>query len=88
MKKVLTTILLATIIIGGFSAAGWYESHYTREAEIISSHNGIVKAEDNRGNIWEFEAEGLEVGNEVRLEMYTNHTETIYDDEVEDYKVM
>ena len=62
-------------------------SEYNLLAEVIEidEFTGLTAAVTNDGNVWEFYAEGLEVGNEVDLVMYDMGTYEIYDDLVVDY---
>ena len=50
---------------------------------ILDEEDGEVVFVDARGEEWSFFGEGYEVGQEVRVTFYTNHTDGyIYDDVV------
>ena len=68
-----------------FSVVGYHETHYNRNGEITQIQDGIVTVEDTTGNEWRWEMkpseEAFQVGDNVRLRMFTNGTDTnIYDD--------
>lgn len=68
--------------------AGYYEHHYTREAEVIGVCGDLVRVEDNCGFEWEFYGEGYEVGQKVEMKMFTNFThEKISDDEIKEVEI-
>jgi hypothetical protein len=68
--------LLILVEIGNY-----LDSHYTRTGEIIGVDGTDCIVEDTAGNVWEFNKDGFSIGDKVKLEMYTNHTNSnIYDD--------
>ena len=88
MKKLgIIAITVAMVTIIGFIS--WFEVHYTKEnCTVIDCVEDAVIIEDTCGYIWEFEADGLEVGDVIDLKMYTNCTNsTIFDDEITDYRL-
>ena len=64
-----------------------FERTYTREAQVINVDKAIVTVIDKNGNLWEFEGDGYDVNDNVKLIMDTNNTdEFIYDDYIKDVK--
>lgn len=87
MTKVINTlkaIAIVTVFTTLFAIASFVECHYTQDATITSlEEDGEVVFVDARGEEWSFFGEGYEVGQEVRVTFYTNHTDRdIYDDVV------
>lgn len=87
MTKVINTlkaIAIVTVFTTLFAIASFVECHYTEDATITSlEKDGEVVFVDARGEEWSFFGEGYEVGQEVRVTFYTNHTDRdIYDDVV------
>ena len=69
--------LLVFVVLPGL--VGNYEHHYTRKAEVV---------EDNCGYLWEFYGNDYEVGQQVKMKMFTNYThDTIFDDEIEKVEI-
>ena len=78
--------LLVFIVLPGL--AGNYEHHYTREAEVVEVSDDVIVVEDNCGYLWEFYGNGYEVGQQVKMKMFTNYThDTIFDDEIEKVEI-
>lgn len=76
-------IAMLTLLVVVPTLASYFDTHYTREAEVIEVFGDAVAAIDKQGNVWEFEADNLKVGQMVTLKMYTNGTDhKITDDEV------
>lgn len=75
-------IIVLIIFVVCFCAAGCTESHYTKRATVIDVINDYVTVEDEQGNIWAFGGDGFHKGDCVKLTMFTNHTDCIYDDEI------
>ena len=70
------------------SIAGYFEHHYTREAEVVEVCGDAVLVEDTCGFKWEFYGDGFEVGQQVKMKMFTNYTHnTIFDDEIEKVEI-
>ena len=70
------------------SIAGYFEHHYTREAEVVEVRGDVILVEDTCGFEWEFYGEGFEVGQQVKMKMFTNYThDTIFDDEIEKVEI-
>lgn len=82
----LAVFLLVFIVLPGI--VGNYEYHYTREAEVVEVSDELVVVEDNCGYLWEFYGDGYEVGQQVKMKMFTNYThDTIFDDEIEKVEI-
>lgn len=90
-KNIITTINGILVVCGLITLLGienHIKTHYKREAVVIGYHGYDTKVEDKQGNIWVFEGSNYELGDEVVLSMYTNHTdENIYDDEIINVKI-
>lgn len=82
------TIIVLIIFVVCFCAAGYIESHYTKRATVIDVINDYVTVEDDQGHIWVSGGDGFHKGDRVKLTMFTNHTNYIYDDEIVDAKVI
>ena len=80
LRAIAIAIVFATLV----SIVGYVECHYTQDATITAlEEDGKVVFVDARGEEWSFFGEGYEVGQEVRVTFYTNHTDGyIYDDVV------
>ena len=87
MTRVINTlraIIRVTVFATLIAMVGYVECHYTQDATITAlEENDEVVFVDARGEEWSFFGEGYEVGQEVRVTFYTNHTDrNIYDDVV------
>lgn len=83
------TIIIIVVMITMYLLASYIDTHYTREATIIHTvNNYYAVAVDDCGNEWKFCADNVHVGQTIDMKMYTNHTNTIYDDEVVDIKIV
>ena len=80
LRAIAIVIVLVTLI----AMVGYVECHYTQDATITAlEENDEVVFVDARGEEWSFFGKGYEVGQEVRVTFYTNHTDGyIYDDVV------
>lgn len=87
MTRVINTlraIAIAIVFAILVSMVGYVECHYTQDATITAlEEDGEVVFIDARGEEWSFFGDGYEVGQEVKVTFYTNHTDRyIYDDVV------
>ena len=89
MKKTITTIMMIIMFLVGYTVASYYDTHYTKEATItyINHQTNKCVALDEQGHLWEFKANNLNCGQEVKLIMNNNHTIDNHDDIVENVKV-
>lgn len=92
IKSVLTFLLKTIMILAVFvlpsGVAGYFETHYTRDALVTSVNGNTVLAVDTTDNIWCFESAGFRKGDSVTLKMFTNYTDSIItDDEVINVKL-
>lgn len=80
LRAIAIVIVFATLI----AMVSYVECHYTQDATITAlEENDEVVFVDARGEEWSFFGKGYEVGQEVRVTFYTNHTDGyIYDDVV------
>ena len=84
MKKLLqgtlNLMVLLMVFIGIPCIGGTIETHYTREGQVVAA--GLV--EDTQGELWEVDTDKFEIGDNVKMLIFTNCTDnTIYDDEIE-----
>ena len=87
MTRVINTLRAIAIVIVFailITMVSYVECHYTQDATITAlEEDDEVVFIDARGEEWSFFGEGYEVGQEVRVTFYTNHTDGyIYDDVV------
>ena len=87
MTRVINTlrvIAIVTVFAILITMVSYVECHYTQDATItVLEEDGEVVLVDARGEEWSFFGDGYEVGQEVRVTFYTNHTDgCIYDDVV------
>ena len=78
LKAIAIIAVFATLV----AIVGYVECHYTQDATITAlEEDDEVVFIDARGEEWSFFGEGYEIGQEVRVTFYTNHTDGyIYDD--------
>ena len=87
MTRVMNTlkaIAIVTVFATLITMVGYVECHYTQDATITAlEEDDEVVFIDARGEEWSFFGDGYEVGQEVKVTFYTNHTgRNIYDDVV------
>lgn len=87
MTRVINTLkvlAIVTVFATLIAMAGFVECHYTQDATITAlEEDGEVVFVDARGEEWSFFGEGYEVGQEIKVTFYTNHTDSyIYDDTI------
>ena len=77
--RVIAIVIVFAILV---TIVGYVECHYTQDATITAlEEDDEVVFIDARGEEWSFFGEGYEVGQEVKVTFYTNHTDRyIYDD--------
>lgn len=82
--NILKTIAIVTVFVTLIAMVGYVECHYTQDATITAlEEDDEVVFVDARGEEWSFFGEGYEVGQEIKVTFYTNHTDRyIYDDVV------
>ena len=84
MRKMICCLL---VMVACLAVAGRVESHDKRDAIIVSCETETIIAKDTTGNVWAFEGEGYEEGDEVTLIIFNNNTDSIIEDDiVEDVK--
>lgn len=92
VRRTVKSIMILTMIIIVllmYVLASYVDTHYKRDAVVIhTSNNHYAVAIDNSGNKWEFCAEDIHAGDIVVMKMYTNCSDTIYDDEVVGIKIV
>ncbi len=83
MKKLLTTVLVLTIIFVLMSIIHTIETHYTRDVVVVHTQDEEVIVQDRQGHLWTFIGEGYTKDQEITVVMYTNNTDSIItDDEI------
>ena len=88
-RTIVRTIIIIIVMTTMCALASYVDTHYTREATIIhTADNYYAVAVDKQGNEWEFCADNVFVGQIIEMKMFTNHTTTIYDDEVVGVKIV
>lgn len=81
----LVCVLLFFLLVG---RVGWWETHYNRDGKVVSVVGQCVTVEDKTGREWQFYGDGYRVGDDVRMLMFNNGTESIIsDDEIIDVKL-
>ena len=82
IKEFVCAVIVIMIFFGGLGLVGNFEHNYTRkDCEVISVCNGLIKAEDVCGYVWEFEGSDYRIGDVITLKMHTNYTHgTVADD--------
>ena len=72
LKAIAIVAVFATLV----AMVGYVECHYTQDATITAlEEDDEVVFIDARGEEWSFFGEGYEVGQEVKVTFYTNHTD-------------
>ena len=82
MKKILfvmLTILFVTMLCG----LSYYEHNYTREeCKVIQINDGWATIEDKCGFVWDYDCDGLKIGDIVDLKMEDNFSSAYIGDDV------
>ena len=80
--KVGFEIIASIVIFIILFLLNYYETTYTRKAEVGYVSNEVVRAIDESGYIWEFEDDNFKVGDHVILTMDNYCTDNIITDDV------
>ena len=90
MRNKVRLIAMLVVFFALWGVASHVETHYTRQnCEVVEYTENVVSVVDECGYLWDFEADGLELGDVVDIKMYTNHTDNdIFDDEIIGYKLV
>ena len=75
---IIVTIITAVV----FVILNAYTSRYNREVTVTGIGNGIVTCVDLAGESWAFRGEGFYIGEQVKLRMSTNGTESDTRDDI------
>lgn len=81
LKEKIQGLLIAIIFILALSFCSIVETTYTQNATVIQIKDDIALIETKDGYVWNFNARGLSLGDEVRLVMDNNHTYSIVSDD-------
>ena len=82
MKERVFAVALFLLLVGMFVFTMYTESHYTTQMEVVSVEDDVVTVETTRGTQYQYFGDGVNVGDVVKVRMFTNHTDTRIDDEV------
>lgn len=82
MKKV-RGLLVGIILWVALMGCMFVEQHYTRTVEVVNIEGQEIIVEDDYNHQWKFFGEGFEEGQEIKVLMNTNTTDSnILDDEI------
>ena len=89
-RTTVRTIIIIIVMTTMCALASYIDTHYTREAVVTYQDNTgrVVAIDEHNGNVWEFKADNVYAGQTIKMRMFTNHTTTIYDDEVVGVKIV
>ncbi len=85
MRKILNGMLGMLVIVGFVvlvGIAGYIETHYTMECEVVKIEGNVITLEDKVGYLWEVEDENLEMNKTYKVEFSTNDTTDRTDDKI------
>lgn len=83
VREYVVFAVVAVLFVVFAGRVGYWETHYNRDAIVVSFHDDVVTFEDLSGYTWTADNEGYKEGQKVRLLMSTNGTDSyIYDDEI------
>jgi len=69
--------------------AGTFETHYNKEGVVIAVQDNEILVEDTSKNVWTFEGTGFDEGDRVKMRMFTNCTDSTFeDDEIEKVEII
>lgn len=93
VKEVLRVVCGLGLMVGFFLLIGFVgniETHYTRDAKVVSIDGNVVTFECECGYLWDWEKENYESyrkGDKVTLKMFTSGTDSVItDDTIEEVK--
>ena len=79
-------VIVMLIVVYIFYTISYFNQCYSLEAVIIhvdnNNNNNSVMAVDSTDEIWAFYGTNFNVGDKVELTMFTNYTDSIYDDKI------
>ena len=79
VKGVLVVVVLGLLLW----VCCFVEQHYTRTVEVVKIESQEITVEDDYNHQWKFFGEGFEEGQEIKVLMNTNTTDSnILDDEI------
>ena len=82
MKKV-RGLLVGMVLWVALMGCMFIEQHYTRTVEVVRVEGQEITVEDDYNHQWKFFGEGFEEGQEIKVLMNTNTTDSsILDDEI------
>lgn len=82
MYSIIAGIICAIIFFGLFYFVGYVETHYNRKASVINTNGALITVKDNEGNIWQLYSSSLTKGDEVIIELDTNCTFKVIEDDI------
>lgn len=84
MIEIRSKFLGFLIFIGFFlliGKAGDIENHYWREGEVVEKIGSVLIIEDQYGDVWEYEDSNFQLGQHVKMKIFTNCTDGYIDDD-------
>lgn len=82
MRQMMTMMITIIIIISTLTIASFIETTYTRDAVVDKTEGLSVHFVDNTGMGWWYDGCYAEVGEEVKLIMHTNNTDSCVEDDI------
>ncbi len=81
LNKIKGTIIIILVLFILPGIAGWYDTHYRTEAEIVAKNKNVITLLDTTGNLWEYETtETYKIGDKVNVTFDNNTTDNRKDD--------
>ena len=84
--KMIKGVILTTVLASAICFCSKIDNEYTMEADIISVADLQAVAVDSVGEVWEFFADDLNVGDTIKIKFDSNHTHKRKDDRIIDYE--
>ena len=80
MKNIIFAMIALVIIIGMMLACDYIENHYTLDVEVVGVQDHIITVETKKGRHYQYVGDGVRIGDNITVVMYTNHTNSGTDD--------
>jgi hypothetical protein len=90
MRKGIATFVLFVLFVICCGFVGNMEAHYYRDGVVVECDNDVIVIVDNVGEEWICDNcyKDVTEGCHVRMRMFDCHTNSIFDDEIKDVKVI
>lgn len=82
MRNKIQIALIGIMFVVMIIFCNYIETTYTRFVTVKDVINNTVITEDANGYLWEFEEDGFHKGDQVKLIMNNNHTDSIIIDDI------